>query len=199
MGLLTLFNQMTLENLTPNQFYLLYCINNEISPPNINIHQEIRLLLNDGWIIKDGEKYIVDPKGASLISKIESFFNIHNKKSNNSLMGNDFEENAEKYNNTFPRMKLGSNKPARAPLKEILTAFKWFFEEYNYTWETIIQAASLYIESERVKGFKYTRTSKYFIRKQDQDKSWTSDLASYCDLVLNGEDFEKDDFKENVF
>jgi hypothetical protein len=155
--------------------------------------------MNDEWVIQTDEDFIIEPKGVSFISKMDSYFNIQNKKSNNALMGDNFEVNAEKYNNIFPRMKLGSNKPARAPLKEILTAFKWFFDEYTYDWETIIQAASMYIESERAKGFKFTRTSKYFIRKQDQDKSWTSDLASYCDLVLNGEDFEEDDFKAKVF
>lgn len=155
--------------------------------------------MNDGWVTQTDEDFIIEPKGVSFISKMDSYFNIQNKKSNNALMGDNFEVNAEKYNNIFPRMKLGSNKPARAPIKEILTAFKWFFDEYTYDWETIIQAASMYIESERAKGFKFTRTSKYFIRKQDQDKSWTSDLASYCDLVLNGEDFEEDDFKAKVF
>jgi len=199
MGLLVIFNQLTQENLTPNQFYLLYCMHNSVSPPNINLHQELRVLMNEGWIMQTDEEFIVEPKGVSFISKMDSYFNIQNKKSNNALMGSDFETNAEKYNNIFPRMKLGSNKPARAPIKEILTAFKWFFDEYTYDWETIIQAASMYVESERAKGFKFTRTSKYFIRKQDQDKSWTSDLASYCDLVLNGEDFEEDDFKAKVF
>jgi hypothetical protein len=199
MGLMTLFNQISQEKLTPNQFYLLYCINYKLAPPTINIQLEIRMLVNDGWVIMKDEEVLLEPKAVSFISKLESYFNIHNKKSNNSLMGDDFETNAEKYNNIFPRMKLGSNKPARASIKEIIPAFRWFFDEYEYTWETIFQATEAYLESERSKGFKYTRTSKYFIRKQENDKSWGSDLASYCDLVLNGEDFEKDDFKDKVF
>jgi hypothetical protein len=187
------------EKLTPNQFYVLYCINYGLTSPNINMHQEIRHLVIEDWIVKQESGYTVTPKAASLISKLESYFGVHLKKSNNSIMGIDFEANAEKYNNIFPRIKLGSNKAARAPIKEIIPAFRWFFEEYSYDWETIYKATQMYLETEESKKYKYTRTSKYFIRKQEQDKSWASDLASYCDLVLNGEDYEEDKFTEKVF
>jgi hypothetical protein len=187
------------EKLTPNQFYVLYCINYGLTSPNINMHQEIRHLVIEDWIVKQESGYTVTPKAASLISKLESYFGVHLKKSNNSIMGIDFEANAEKYNNIFPRIKLGSNKAARAPIKEIIPAFRWFFEEYSYDWETIYKATQMYLEAEESKKYKYTRTSKYFIRKQEQDKSWASDLASYCDLVLNGEDYEEDKFTEKVF
>ena len=199
MNLLILFNMMIEEKLTPNQFYVLYCINYGLTSPNINMHQEIRHLIIDEWIVKQESGYTVTPKTASLISKLESYFGVHLKKSNNSIMGADFEANAEKYNNIFPRIKLGSNKAARAPIKEIIPAFRWFFEEYSYDWDTIYKATQMYLESEEAKKYKYTRTSKYFIRKQEQDKSWASDLASYCDLVLNGEDYEEDEFREKVF
>ena len=114
-------------------------------------------------------------------------------------MGQDFEVNAEKYNEIFPRMKLPSNKPARSPLKEIVMAFREFFKDYDYTWEEIHMAAAYYIEEESRKGYKYTRTSRYFIRKQDQDKSWISDLAGYCDLVRNGEHDDTPKFSQKEF
>jgi hypothetical protein len=199
MNLMLLYNMTSEEKLTPNQFYVLYCINYGLTSPNINMHQEIRHLVIEDWIVKQESGYTVTPKAASLISKLESYFGVHLKKSNNSIMGIDFEANAEKYNNIFPRIKLGSNKAARAPIKEIIPAFRWFFEEYSYDWETIYKATQMYLETEESKKYKYTRTSKYFIRKQEQDKSWASDLASYCDLVLNGEDYEEDKFTEKVF
>ena len=96
-------------------------------------------------------------------------------------------------------MKLPSNKPARSPLREIVIAFREFFKDYDYTWEEIHQAAGYYIEEEEKKGFKYTRTSRYFIRKQDSDKSWISDLAGYCELVRSGEDNDTPKHVDKVF
>ena len=54
-------------------------------------------------------------------------------------------------------------------------------------------------EEEEKKGFKYTRTSRYFIRKQDSDKSWISDLAGYCELIKNGEDQDDVKYVDKVF
>ena len=202
-GLLTIFNHIIEADLSPNQYYLLYCMYQKISPPTINIHQEIRHLVVNAWLRDEtdanGNNYTLEPKALSLISKIDTYFGVQVKKSMNQIMGNDFEVQANKYNEIFPRMKLGSNKAARAPLKEVILAFKWFFENYDYSWEVIQAAADLYIEGERKNRFKFTRTSKYFIRKQDTDKSWSSDLASYCELVLNGEDFETPKHSEKVF
>jgi hypothetical protein len=42
------------------------------------------------------------------------------------------------------------------------------------------------------------RTSQYFIRKQNTDKTWDSDLATYCELIISGEDEVIDYFKERV-
>lgn len=203
-GLLTLFNHVIAEKLTPNQFFMLYCLHQGISPPVINIHQEIRSLVSGEWVKDEtnatGNKYTLSPKALTLISKVESYFNVQSKKANVTLMGEDFEANALKYNEIFPRMKLPSNKPARSPIKEVVGAFREFFKEHSYSWEVIHQAAKYYIEEEEKKGFRFTRTSRYFIRKQDQDKSWISDLAGYCELIVAGEDADsKAVFKTKEF
>lgn len=203
-GLLTLFNHVLAEKLTPNQFFMLYCLHQSISPPVVNIHQEIRSLVGAGWIKDEtdatGNKYTLTPQAITLIGKVESYFNVQSKKSNTALMGEDFEVNALKYNEIFPRMKLPSNKPARSPIKEVVAAFREFFKEHSYSWEVVLQAAEYYIEEEEKKGFRFTRTSRYFIRKQDQDKSWISDLAGYCELIVSGEDADtKAVFKTKEF
>ena len=196
-GIQVVFNHIAEAKLTPNQFYLLYSMNQGITAPLMNTHQELRALLIDHWIKET--TYELEPKALSLISKIDSYFGVQVKKSNNGLMGQDFEANAEKYNEIFPRMKLPSNKPARSPIKEIVLAFREFFKEYDYGWEIIHAAAAYYIEEEEKKGFKYTRTSRYFIRKQDSDKSWISDLAGYCELIKNGEDQDDVKYVDKVF
>ena len=196
-GIQVVFNHIAEAKLTPNQFYLLYSMNQGITAPLMNTHQELRALLIDHWIKET--TYELEPKALSLISKIDSYFGVQVKKSNNGLMGQDFEANAEKYNEIFPRMKLPSNKPARSPIKEIVLAFREFFKEYDYGWEIIHAAAAYYIEEEEKKGFKYTRTSRYFIRKQDSDKSWISDLAGYCELIKNVEDQDDVKYVDKVF
>jgi hypothetical protein len=203
-GIEVIFNHIAEAGLTPNQFYLLHCMNQGITAPLINMHQELRVLCGAGWLLSHpdatgGFNYKPQPKALSLISKIDSYFGVQVKKSNNGLMGQDFETNAEKYNEIFPRMKLPSNKPARSPIKEIVLAFREFFKEYDYGWEIIHAAAAYYIEEEEKKGFKYTRTSRYFIRKQDSDKSWISDLAGYCELIKNGEDQDDVKYVDKVF
>lgn len=208
LGIEVIFNHIIEVGLTPNQYYLLHSLHNNVSPPAINLHQELRALIATGFIAQAKDKgvnlgcgfdYELQPKALSLISKINSYFGVQVKKSNNALMGQDFEANALKYNEIFPKMKLPSNKPARSPIKEIIAAFREFFKDYDYTWEVIHAAAEYYIEEEEKKGFKYTRTSRYFIRKQDSDKSWISDLAGYCELIKNGEDRDEPKFIEKTF
>lgn len=197
---MTLFNGMTQEKLTPNQFYLLYCMKIGISPTDINISLELRELLSSQWVTKENDQYILLPKSNSLVNKIESYFNTQHKKSNNALMGESFELNAQKYNELFPKRKLGSGKPARSHIKNIITAFKWFFENYDYTWDVILHATQIYLEKEEQSGYKYTRTSQYFIKKQDgSDKSINSELANFCQLSVEGEEFDKPQFTEKVF
>jgi hypothetical protein len=161
---------------------------------------ELRELLNSEWLVKEGDNYKLLPKSNVLISKIESYFNTQHKKSNIALMGEDFEANAQKYNELFPKQKLGSGKPARSHIKNILTAFKWFFENYEYSWDVIIHATKIYLEKEEQSGYKYTRTSQYFIKKQDgSDRTINSELANFCQLSIDGEEFERSPFTEKVF
>ena len=42
------------------------------------------------------------------------------------------------------------------------------------------------------------RTSQYFIRKQDPDKSYSSDLANYCEIILNGDEEDKPHYSVKV-
>ena len=42
------------------------------------------------------------------------------------------------------------------------------------------------------------RTSQYFIRKQSTDKTWDSDLATYCEIVNSDDNEITTYFKEIV-
>ena len=42
------------------------------------------------------------------------------------------------------------------------------------------------------------RTSQYFVRKQNTDKSFESDLATYCDMLNESSSNEEDIFREKI-
>ncbi len=76
----------------------------------------------------------------------------------------------------------------------------WFFENHSYDWELVFNATRLYLDQYERLGYKYMRTSQYFIRKQNADKTYDSELANYCDMILNGDTSADDNhFSEKVF
>ena len=77
--------------------------------------------------------------------------------------------------------------------------FKWFFENHEYSWDIIFKATNNYLNKEEESNYKYTRTSQYFIKKQDNtDKSVNSELANFCQLMLDGDDSSSFVFSEKV-
>jgi len=99
-------------------------------------------------------------------------------------------EMVEAYRMKWPAGKLPSGQYARVNAKNLEVAFKWFFTNYSYDWDTVLKATDRYLDEYESKGFKFMRTSQYFIKKSDSDKSTNSDLANYCDHILSGQDSE---------
>jgi hypothetical protein len=56
----------------------------------------------------------------------------------------------------------------------------------------VIKATALYLDEYEAKNWAYMRTSQYFIRKVDSDKSITSDLANYCGIIEGGGNPDED-------
>ena len=56
----------------------------------------------------------------------------------------------------------------------------------------------MYLDEYESRNWSYMRTSQYFIRKQNQDRTFDSDLANYCDMFINGLDTEDQHFKQKV-
>jgi hypothetical protein len=100
--MMDMFNMILEKELNPNQFFVLYCIQHSISPNNVNLHQELRHLQNTEFLDQENK---LSPKAISTIAKVESFFKIHKKKTNNQLLGNEYlkNKNIMKY---FLRRKL---------------------------------------------------------------------------------------------
>jgi hypothetical protein len=185
------------NDITPNQLYLLWGIREKVTTPGINTNLELRNLKKKNLILENGSLH-VDAK--RILKEVEAFFKIRKKKTNTSLMGDDFSANMEKYNNAFPNMKLPTGKRARSAKGNLESAFRWFFQNYEYSWETIHKATAQYLDDRESQNWNYTRNSQYFIRKQQTDKTWDSWLADYCMDIEEGNDSDRGHhFKEKVY
>ena len=181
------FDFLITKRISPNSYYLLWSIYNGISPQNIKIPLEMRAMIQEGYIDNEGK---LTSKGLEILS-----FNSDVK----NTLPVDANDNIEKYIVIFPKGKLPSGKAARVNKRNIEEAFKWFFKNYTYDWDIILRATLYYIETYEKTNYMYMKNSQYFIRKQNTDKSWDSELANYCEIIINGED--EDDaphFSDNV-
>jgi hypothetical protein len=62
-------------------------------------------------------------------------------------------------------------------VKTLNESFRWFFETYDYDWDTIIDATRMYVNEYRANDYMYMQTSQYFISKQDKHRVKHSALA----------------------
>ena len=176
------FDMATSAKLTPNQYYLLCCMHDTVTPLRMNLNLELRSLVQDKWVI-DGK---LQPKAITLIKKIERLFKIQKKKTSTQLMNKNYKENILVFRNIFPNEKLPSGKAARSAIGNLETCFRWFFDNHEYDWGTILKATELYV-SEFDYDKKYMTCSQYFIRKQPAGtSSFISKLADYCDFIKSG-------------
>jgi len=166
----------------------MYCMKEGVSSLHINLHQELRTLENQEWIT---DKKLLTPKAHSILQQVEGYFRVHKKKTTNQVLGKGYGDNIDKYLLLFPKIKLPSGKAARSDKRNCETAFKWFFENHEYSWETIITVTSRYVDEYERNNYLYMQTSQYFIRKQLADKTWGSELANWCSAVEHG-DMEED-------
>ena len=178
------FDEMSKNDLTPNQYYLLCCIRDGVSSLLINTHLEVRNLNNKDWLMQDDKSaigYKLAPKAHTLIDQLESLFKIKKKATTKQLLKSGYKENIQAYREMFPNQKLPSGKAARSAAGNLEKAFRWFFENFDYEWEVILKATAVYINEHQKNNYLYMRTSQYFIRKDN-----LSDLADICDNILSG-------------
>jgi len=191
-----IFFKMSQVELTPNMFYILYCMHAGIVPDkSVNSSLEITRLKANDWLSEDLD---LTNKSIIFMVEIDGYFKRSKKKTSKTLMGDSFMQNIETYVSLFPNKKLSSGKYARVPAKNLENSFRWFFETYDYDWETIFLSTQKYILEYESKNYEYMRTSQYFIRKQSLDKSWDSDLATYCEFLKDNPDDEVDTFSELI-
>ena len=189
------FTKLLKVGMQPNTFYVLHCIKHKMVPGKVvNAKLERQRLIDEEWLTED---FKLTDKSLIFVEEIDSYFRKSKKKTSKDLMGDDFLTMIKEFNEIVPKKKLPSGKYARVNVKTLETTFRWFFKEYDYDWETIIKATEKYVEEYSLQNYSFMRTAQYFVRKQNIDKSFDSDLATYCDMVLSGDD-ENDFYRENV-
>jgi len=192
--------EILIDKLTPNQLLLLYAIDNSTSIDTINPHLEIKGLVIEKYVdYEPGKNVKITNKGREIITKYNAYFTKAKKKTNIHLMGKEYVDKVEEYRELFPAGKLPHGKPARVNVKTLINNFRWFFENYDYTWDEVIDATKRYVNEYAQKDYLYMQTSQYFISKADQSKVKQSQLADYCDMIRDGvEEEDNNHFSENV-
>ena len=191
-----IFKKLADLGITPNAFYILDCVKEGIVPNTyVKASLEVTRLIKDNWLTQNLE---LTDKSVIFTTEIDGYFKRSKKKTSTDLLGHNFMQNIEAYVHIFPNKKLSSGKYARVPAKNLESGFRWFFETYDYDWETIFQATQKYVGEYESKNFEYMRTAQYFLRKQNVDKSWDSDLATYCEYLKDSPDDEQVYFSELI-
>jgi hypothetical protein len=191
-----IFNLLIEKDLTPNSFYVLYCIKEKTVPNKlVNKKLETQKLINQNWLT---ENLQLTDKSLIFITQIDGYFKKSKKKTSKDLMGDNFMQKIDAYVKIFPNKKLSSGKYARVPAKSLEGSFRWFFENYDYDWQTVFAATQKYVNEYETKNYDYMRTSRYFLRKQNLDKSWDSDLATYCEFLNDTPDVDENPFEELI-
>jgi len=197
LGLMEIFDIQIKSKITPNQFYLLCAMHQGITTPTINIHTELRGLLDQEFITEDKK---LTPKAYAVIEEIEGYFNVKKLKAKKELMGTDARIMMKKYIECWPPGRLPTGAVGRVTVENIDPHFMWFFKTYMYDWDTIIKAAERYTNEKEREDWKYCKNSQYFVRKQNIDKTYSSELANYCELILSGDtDNEEPRYTEKIF
>jgi len=189
------------DKITPNQLLLLYAIDDSLSVPHINPHLEIKGLKKNGYVVMNEDVDTgceLTTSGRELKNKYDAYFTKSKKTSNVVLMGKKYIDKVEEYRELWPAKKLPSGKPARVNVKTLTNNFRWFFNNYNYTWDEVMAATKRYLNEYEDQDYMYMKTSQYFISKADQSKVKQSELADYCDMIKEGTDDDTQHFKEKV-
>jgi hypothetical protein len=107
------------------------------------------------------------------------------KSSKVSITDEYFLANVAKYREIFPKGVV-NGKTLRNGSLELTNRFLWFFQTYpQYSWDHVLAATQNYID--QCADFTYCKTSAYFIKKEDKNKTTQSLLADWCEAHLDEE------------
>lgn len=197
-----LFDFLAKNKITPNGLLVLDAIYHKYTYTKfINFKHEQHRLNLSGFLSTDidGDNrtiYKITQEGLHIIRDANKIMNkMKTAKKKLSIPFSDWENQIKQYNELFPKgKKSGTAIPFRANPKELFERFKWFFIEYSeYSWDDVLYATRAYAKTyEEENEYTYMQNSKYFIKKTDNTKTVTSNLATLCYNIANGDNEEMD-------
>lgn len=95
----------------------------------------------------------------------------------------EIKERIQEYRNIFKGLKIGSMGSKNSCIEKLQ---KWVKENPEYSFDDILKAANIYIES--LSSYQYLQRADYFIYKQDKNGSINSSLSAYIDEINNNID-----------
>ncbi len=192
MVLTQLLTLVQAANITANQFFLLYSKRSNI--PFKQTKADVLYLKSINFLDENGD---ITPIGNIVLDNIVK--GVTKKDKPKKEVPPDLKENINKYLKLWPNIRLPSGKLAISDEQNLIRVFTWFLNTYDYSWEVIFKATYLYISEYAEKDYKFMRTSQFFVMKTDVNKIISSELANYCQMVVNGDIEEKiNKFKDNV-
>lgn len=202
------FHLIAKNEVTPNGFFVLHCMrDNYLIVEYLNHKYEQYKLERNGFLIADNSTgnpvYKISSKGFDLLKQVDEIYSTGlanttkpeaKKKKQNKF--EEWEQQLTTYNELFPKgKKQGTSVSFRTTPKELCERFQWFFEKYpEYTWEQVLEATKIYAEEfDKNMDYQYMQVSKYFVKKEDKDKTITSTLATMCYNIAEGNQEDMND------
>lgn len=173
------------HNISPNLLYFLLCCRGKTFPiKSIDEFEERKKALLYDYINLSGN---ITSKGKHILNDFDKLFKSKPKKTDEEILGNNFQENIKIYREMFPPNRMEKVGLLRQSEQELKSKFLWFFKTYpQFDWETILDATDYYIYNKEKENYEFITTSSYFIQRTDiHSKISRSLLADYCQLILD--------------
>lgn len=172
--------------MTPNGYYILYFIDENISFDLPVAHStEIKRLQLSGHLHPG--KLEITSKGKEFLIEAAKL-SIRTTKQIMDSLGDDFSINILKYRDLFPKGAV-AGRTLRSSTQDISQRMKWFMQTYpQYTWDNILAATENYLRNLNENNkMEYCKTASYFIKKDDKNKMTVSSLAEWCEAETDQE------------
>jgi hypothetical protein len=182
----SLFDRLKKDGIPISAYVLIHKIYNQEAIDSKHLEK-----LNPDLYVDTEIGIVLTEKAMKVLTRIDDLFATKKNIKLDELLGNDYPEMVVKYNEIFPKEKLPSNAYGRTNVKNLETNFKWFFQEYEYSWDIILGATQMYVTKYRIDSYKFMKTSMYFIRKENAQKMVVSELANWCEMYLKKDDYQE--------